>query len=239
MQIIKLDATESTNLYLKNLISNVHLDDYAAVISQFQTNGRGQFGTKWDSDAGKNLLISVLRKDIDFNIEEQFYINMRVTLAVYMTLKYFNIPKLSIKWPNDILSCDKKISGVLIEFIIKNKIIRHTIIGLGLNVNQIFFQNLPNATSMKLVLNKSICLDKLRIKFLKKLKYYFSLKNNQDISIIYHKLLYKNGEICSFKTKGGYLLKGQINGVSYDGKLKILLNGSIKEFELKSIQMIY
>jgi BirA family biotin operon repressor/biotin-[acetyl-CoA-carboxylase] ligase len=127
----------------------------------------------------------------------------------------------------------------LIEFIIKNKIIRHTIIGLGLNVNQIFFQNLPNATSMKLVLNKSICLDKLRIKFLKKLKYYFSLKNNQDISIIYHKLLYKNGEICSFKTKGGYLLKGQINGVSYDGKLKILLNGSIKEFELKSIQMIY
>ena len=238
MQIIKLDATESTNLYLKNLISNVHLDDYAAVISQFQTNGRGQFGTKWDSDAGKNLLISVLRKDIDFNIEEQFYINMRVTLAVYMTLKYFNIPKLSIKWPNDILSCDKKISGVLIEFIIKNKKIRHTIIGLGLNVNQIFFQNLPNATSMKLVLNKSTCLDKLRIKFLKKLKYYFSLKNNQDISIIYHKLLYKNGEICSFKTKGGYLLKGQINGVSYDGKLKILLNGSIKEFELKSIQMI-
>jgi BirA family biotin operon repressor/biotin-[acetyl-CoA-carboxylase] ligase len=238
MQIIKLDATESTNLYLKNLISNVHLDDYAAVISQFQTNGRGQFGAKWDSDVGKNLLISVLRKDIDYNIEEQFYINMRVTLAVYMTLKYFNIPKLSIKWPNDILSCDKKISGVLIELIIKNKIIRHTIIGLGLNVNQIFFQNLPNATSMKLILNKSTCLDKLRIKFLKKLKYYFSLKNNQDISIIYHKLLYKNGEICSFKTKGGYLLKGQINGVSYDGKLKILLNGSIKEFELKSIQMI-
>jgi BirA family biotin operon repressor/biotin-[acetyl-CoA-carboxylase] ligase len=239
MQIIKLDATESTNLYLKNLISNVHLDDYAAVISQFQTNGRGQFGAKWDSDVGKNLLISVLRKDIDYNIEEQFYINMRVTLAVYMTLKYFNIPKLSIKWPNDILSCDKKISGVLIELIIKNKIIRHTIIGLGLNVNQIFFQNLPNATSMKLILNKSTCLDKLRIKFLKKLKYYFSLKNNQDISIIYHKLLYKNGEICSFKTKGGSLLKGQINGVSYDGKLKILLNGSIKEFELKSIQMIY
>jgi BirA family biotin operon repressor/biotin-[acetyl-CoA-carboxylase] ligase len=239
MQIIKLDATESTNLYLKNLISNVHLDDYAAVISQFQTNGRGQFGAKWDSDFGKNLLISVLRKDIDYNIEEQFYINMRVTLAVYMTLKYFNIPKLSIKWPNDILSCDKKISGVLIELIIKNKIIRHTIIGLGLNVNQIFFQNLPNATSMKLILNKSTCLDKLRIKFLKKLKYYFSLKNNQDISVIYHKLLYKNGEICSFKTKGGSLLKGQINGVSYDGKLKILLNGSIKEFELKSIQMIY
>ena len=239
MQIIKLDATESTNLYLKNLISNVHLDDYAAVISQFQTNGRGQFGAKWDSDVGKNLLISVLRKDIDYNIEEQFYINMRVTLAVYMTLKYFNIPKLSIKWPNDILSCDKKISGVLIELIIKNKIIRHTIIGLGLNVNQIFFQNLPNATSMKLILNKSTCLDKLRIKFLKKLKYYFSLKNNQDISVIYHKLLYKNGEICSFKTKDGSLLKGQINGVSYDGKLKILLNGSIKEFELKSIQMIY
>ena len=238
MQIIKLDATESTNLYLKNLISNVHLDDYAAVISQFQTNGRGQFGAKWDSDFGKNLLISVLRKDIDFDIKEQFYINMRVTIAVYMTLKYFNIPKLSIKWPNDILSCDKKISGVLIEFIIKNKKIRHTIIGLGLNVNQIFFQNLPNATSMKLVLNKSTCLDKLRIKFLKELKYYFSLKNNQDISIIYHKLLYKNGEICSFKTKGGYLLKGQISGVSYDGKLKILLNGSIKEFELKSIQMI-
>ena len=80
---------------MKNLLSNIHLDDYA-VISQFQTNVFGQFGTKWHSDVGKNLLISVLRKDIDFDIEEQFYINMRVTLAVYMTLKHFNIPKLSI-----------------------------------------------------------------------------------------------------------------------------------------------
>ena len=102
-----------------------------------------------------------------------------------------------------------------------------------------FFQNLPNATSMKLILNKPICLDKLRIKFLENLKYYFSLKNNQDISITYHNLLYKNGKICSFKTKDGNLIKGQINGVSNDGKLKILLNGLIKEFELKSIQMIY
>jgi BirA family biotin operon repressor/biotin-[acetyl-CoA-carboxylase] ligase len=239
MQTIKLDATESTNLYLKNLLSNVNLNDYAAVISQFQTNGRGQFGAKWHSDNGKNLLISVLRKDIDFDIEEQFYINMRVSIAVYMTLKYFNIPKLSIKWPNDILSCNKKISGVLIEFIIKNKFIRHAIIGLGLNVNQVFFENLPNATSMKLILNRSICLDKLRNKFLEKLKYYFSLKNNQDISNTYHKLLYKNDEVCNFKMKDGSLHKGQINGVSFDGKLKILLNDSIKEFELKSIQMIY
>jgi biotin-(acetyl-CoA carboxylase) ligase len=92
---------------------------------------------------------------------------------------------------------------------------------------------------MKLILNRSICLDKLRNKFLEKLKYYFSLKNNQDISNTYHKLLYKNDEVCNFKMKDGSLHKGQINGVSFDGKLKILLNDSIKEFELKSIQMIY
>ena len=88
---------------------------------------------------------------------------------------------------------------------------------------------------MKLILNKSICLDKLRIKFLEKLKkYYFSLKITKTYQLyttIYYTRMVKS---VGFKTKDGSLIKGQINGgVSYDGKLKILFNDLIKEFDSK------
>ena len=239
MQLFKLNATESTNQYLKNLASNIDLEDYTTVVSNFQTKGRGQFGEKWYSERGKNLLISVLKKNINFRIEDQFYLNMRVTLSIYMTLKFFKIPNISIKWPNDILSCDKKISGVLIQLITKNKLIKSAIIGVGLNVNQTFFENLPKATSMKLILNKNIDLEELRLKFTEQLKYYFSLDNNLLISKVYHKFLYGNSEKSCFKAKDGSVFQAEIIGVSFNGNLKLATNGLIKEFDLKSIEMIY
>ena len=239
MQLIKLDATESTNVYLKNLFSNIDLDDFTTVMSKYQTDGKGQFGNRWCSEKGKNLLISVLKKNIDLKIDDQFYLNMRVALAVLMTLKFFRVPKLSIKWPNDILSYNKKISGLLIQSITKKKHIKHVIIGLGINVNQTSFENLPKATSMKLILNNCVDIEKLRLKFIDQLKYYLSLQNNLEISRTYHGLLYKNGEECNFKAKGGSFFQAKIIGVSVNGKLKTTVGGLYREFDLKSIEMIY
>ena len=115
MQIIKLNAIDSTNRYLADLVSEIWLEDFAAVMAKEQTNGLGQRGSKWQSEKGKNLIISILKKNIKTSVGSQFDINRRVSLAVYNTLKAFGIPKLSVKWPNDILSCSKKISGILVQ----------------------------------------------------------------------------------------------------------------------------
>ena len=129
MQLIKLDAIDSTNQYLSDLHSNVLLEDFAIVVADYQTDGRGQQGNRWYSEKGKNLIMSVLKKKIKINLDRQFNINMRVSLAVLSALRTYKIPDLSIKWPNDILSCNFKIAGILIQVIVQKNQIKSSIIG--------------------------------------------------------------------------------------------------------------
>ncbi len=149
MNIIKLNAIDSTNNYLKKIIVDEGISDYTVVTAKFQTEGKGQLGTKWDSEDSKNLICSVYKKDINIKAQDQFVISALVSLALIKTLRKANLSNLHIKWPNDIMSDNKKICGILIENIVKENYIKDSVIGIGLNVNQTIFNNLPNATSIK------------------------------------------------------------------------------------------
>lgn len=83
-------------------------------------------------------------------MEQLFFVNMKVSLAVFKTLRQLNIPDVHIKWPNDILSANAKIGGVLIENSVKNATTFESIIGIGLNVNQIEFNGLQSVSSLQL-----------------------------------------------------------------------------------------
>jgi BirA family biotin operon repressor/biotin-[acetyl-CoA-carboxylase] ligase len=166
MQLIKLNATDSTNNYLKQLILERTLDDFSVVLANHQTNGRGQRGASWLSEKGRNLTFSVLKRNIAIKTNEHFLLNILVSLSIIKTLEGFNIPKLSIKWPNDILSDHYKISGILIETLIKNKQIEYAIIGIGLNVNQVSFEGLPKASSLKNIMPLTFDRDELLTKII-------------------------------------------------------------------------
>jgi BirA family biotin operon repressor/biotin-[acetyl-CoA-carboxylase] ligase len=114
MSIIKLNAIDSTNDFLKVLSRNQSVDNFTTVVAQKQTNGKGQMGAVWQSEDGKNLIMSVLVKDVLQNVDEIFHLNIAVALSVIQVLEVFNIPNLSVKWPNDIMSDQKKICGILI-----------------------------------------------------------------------------------------------------------------------------
>lgn len=150
MRIVKLDAIDSTNTYLKGLMQSETLEDFTVVTANHQQYGRGQMGSKWKSEPGLNLIMSVLKRFDSFQAQEQFFLVVWVSLAVLDALKSFEIPNLSIKWPNDIMSGNRKIGGILIENSLKGPKIQSAVIGVGLNVNQSEFVDLPNATSMKL-----------------------------------------------------------------------------------------
>ncbi|WP_452598569.1 biotin--[acetyl-CoA-carboxylase] ligase, partial [Pontimicrobium sp. MEBiC01747] len=145
MRIIKLDAIDSTNTFLKGISSEGTIEDYTVVVTKKQTNGRGQMGTVWDSEAFKNLTFSVYKTHINIKLEQQFYISIVTALSLVKTLKTLGVNKIQIKWPNDILSENKKICGVLIENVIKQTALSSSIIGVGLNVNQTNFEKLPKA----------------------------------------------------------------------------------------------
>ena len=96
MQLIKLNATDSTNNYLKQLILERTLDDFSVVVANHQTNGRGQRGSAWVSEKGKNLTFSILKKDIAIKPSEQFLLNILVSLSIIKSLEAFNLSLIHI-----------------------------------------------------------------------------------------------------------------------------------------------
>lgn len=148
-QIIRLEETESTNSYLRDLLKSQHLEEGSVVVADFQTAGRGQVGNNWYSDKGDNLLFSLLIYPTGIPANEQFIISRMVSLAIKNTLDQF-ADDIRIKWPNDIYWKEKKIAGILIENSLQGKIIENSIIGIGLNLNQqIFPVELPNPVSLR------------------------------------------------------------------------------------------
>jgi len=243
MHIIKLNAIDSTNSYLRTLSNEETLVDYTVVMAKFQTNGRGQMGTVWNSESSKNLTVSVFKDISTLFIEHPFCISMATSLALIKTLQSFSILKLSIKWPNDILSEDKKICGVLIENVIKQNSFRATIIGIGLNVNQTDFKELPKASSLKLLSGKTFNLDEVLHTLMKYLKYYFMLLRKQEHEYLfqeYETYLFRKNKPSTFMDAEGSLFSGIIKKVTVSGNLQVLLEDDIlKEFDLKEITLLY
>jgi BirA family biotin operon repressor/biotin-[acetyl-CoA-carboxylase] ligase len=243
MRIIKLDAIDSTNSYLRKLYNESGLIDYTVVSTKFQTEGRGQMGTKWNSENSKNLTISVFKDVSSLFIEHPFYISIVTSLALIKTLQNFSIPRLSIKWPNDILSEDKKVCGILIENVIKQNSLKASIIGVGLNVNQTTFQNLPRATSLKLLSGNHFDLDEVLYVVIKYLKYYFMLLRNEEYDFVkneYESYLFRKNKPSTFRNAEGDMFTGIIKRISESGSLQVLLEDAIlKEYDLKEISLLF
>ncbi|WP_338733176.1 biotin--[acetyl-CoA-carboxylase] ligase [Mangrovimonas cancribranchiae] len=243
MRIIKLDAIDSTNQYLRQLSLEHKLQDNTVVVVKNQTKGKGQMGSVWLSEPGKNLMFSVF-KQLQLPVKDNFYISMVVSLAVVKALQTVGIPELAIKWPNDILSCNKKVCGILIENGLKGQNIKSSIIGIGLNVNQEGFEDLPKASSLKNITQQTYVIDELLNVILNQLELYFSkLKTNQFASLKqdYERLLFKKDVMVEFKNEEGNVFYGIIKSVSASGKLQVLPKGEtdIKAFDLKQLVLNY
>ena len=212
-------------------------------MTQKQTKGRGQMNGLWESEQGKNLTFSVLKKVKDLPVQDQFLISICVSLAVYNTLKALKIPDIRVKWPNDILSGNFKICGILIENNISGFQITSSVIGIGLNVNQITFKNQPKAASLHLLLGEEIDLDELLKAILNNLECYLSNINASNWDRLvneYHNILFKKDVLAQFVRENDSEFSGTIVGITRAGKLKISLkDGTIQEFNLKEVSLQY
>lgn len=221
--LIKLNATSSTNDKVKTLIKSGKIGSGDIVWAEYQYKGRGQYKNKWISTRGKNLLITLYKEFKGLTIEQSSYINFVVSLSIIDTIDHYIPSKNYIKWPNDILSGRKKISGILIENTIKSNKINSTIIGAGINVNQIIFRNIPNVTSIKQLSKKDIPVDNVLKELIKNYKFYFSKINNKEsLSKEYHQNLYGT-DGCSF-ILNGKIHKGKVIEVIESGQIKVKIN---------------
>lgn len=243
MQLIKLNATDSTNAYLKNMLLANALEDFTVATASAQLEGRGQMGTIWISEPGKNLTFSVLKYHDGLRAIDQFRVNISVSVAIYEALSQINIPDLMIKWPNDIMSGRNKICGILIENILSGPHINASVIGIGLNVNQLSFKNLPDVSSLKLLMGITFDLDELLFRIVDRLKINLGALMEDSFEALrdsYGSKLFRKDKPSTFRNAKGELFMGFIKGVSSSGKLLILTEDEIvQEFDLKQVRLLF
>jgi BirA family biotin operon repressor/biotin-[acetyl-CoA-carboxylase] ligase len=243
LKIIKLSAIDSTNSFLKELALNSAVENFTVVVTDRQLKGRGQQGNGWVSESFKDLVFSVFVTFDFFKVSDNKFLNFAVSLAIFDALKEENIPAISIKWPNDILSGNKKICGVLIENSLKGTEISSSVIGIGLNVNQTSFpDSLKKASSLKLLSARDFELDKLLKSIVSKLKAKIEILNSKDFQILeteYLDVLHKKNIPTMFKNSQDVLFMGIICGISPEGKLQIALEDeTIQEFGIKEVSFL-
>lgn len=243
MKLIKLDAIDSTNHFLKALSAQEICENFTVVSTESQTEGKGQRGSGWVSEAGKNLTFSVLYSQKADGITSLFTLNIVVALSVVEALKTVSNLNFVIKWPNDILAENKKIGGILIENTFKSSNEVQSIIGIGLNVNQSQFENLPQASSLYLLGKQIMDRDFILHSIVTKLK--DNLIKLRDVGgepfwEAYHQILFKKDKVATFELASGNRFVGKIQEVTQEGKLAVLLeDDSVQFFDVKEVKMLY
>lgn len=233
--MIELDSVDSTNSYanerLKNPVSRnpgaadrENLPEGTVIWTKNQTNGRGQRGNRWESKPFKNLAFSLILRPSFLAPDRQFYLNKVISLAVadFVSAIVKEKAQIKIKWPNDIYADDRKITGILIENAVRNNRIVHSVVGIGININQEKFSPaILNPVSLKLIcgetLNPEECLTDL-CSFLE--ARYLMLKSGdiEKVDESYRRLIYRYGEWSDFRL-GEKRIQAKIVDISAEGKL--------------------
>lgn len=235
---MKLSSCDSTNVFAKNLLSKSEPIEGTVIITDYQTSGKGQIGNTWQSEPCENLTFSIVLKPSFLKIEDQFMLSKIVCLACAETFEEITNEEFKIKWPNDIYFENKKIGGVLIENIISNNKLSTSIIGLGLNINQESFSNLPRAISLKNIKFYEYNLKDVLSILLKKLDvYYLKLRqgDNRKINEAYTEKMLGLERERVFNEKGN-LFNAIVKGVNKNGQLILELeNGYQQVFSFKEV----
>ena len=235
---LHFNEISSTNDLAKNLWAESKIKANTIVSASYQNQGKGQQNNVWESQADQNLLFTLVVSPDFLRIEEQVYLNMAVSLAVYDYFLSKNVSDCFIKWPNDIIVNHKKVSGILIENSISQSQIKVAFIGIGININQTDFYN-PQASSLAMITSRKYdVFEELKLFETCFSKRYKQLKNQKQIIYEeYHEALYlKNVRtLFSFAEQTKY---GKILGVTHQGQLEVAFeDGSIQQFSNKEISL--
>ncbi|MEK6479221.1 biotin--[acetyl-CoA-carboxylase] ligase [Catalinimonas sp. 4WD22] len=250
-QFLHFPVCDSTNAVVMQKLASSQaenrLENGAIVLADFQSAGRGQRNAQWTASPGLNLTFTIALFP-SLLVQQQFYLNIITTLAIADSLKphldesVSERPsrRLKIKWPNDLYYDDYKLCGILIQNNLKVNMIQSCAIGIGLNVNQLHFDNLQ-ATSLKTITksswNREDVLKEIALNFEER---YFQLKAMElsQLKTEYLAQLYWFDEWHTFQDQQG-TFRGKIIDVLEGGELLVEREAIRKQYQLKEITYLY
>lgn len=237
---LEFQSIDSTNNYAMDLITNGNPSEGTTIITQYQTAGKGQYGRKWESEEGKNLMLSIILKPTFIPVSKQFDLTIMTSVSLAMLLESYIDKSIYIKWPNDIYINKKKVCGVLIQNTMKKNNMEYSVIGIGINVNQSSFSSdLPNPTSMRIESSENINLQQLRDKLYSTIESnYITLKNQgvEKLKEAYEERLFLRNEKHTFIVQEDQEMIGAITGVKDDGQLTLETNGQQHSYQMNEIK---
>ena len=235
-----LPSVDSTNSHALSILSKSKPPEGTVVFTLCQTAGRGQLGNVWESEPGKNISLSVILYPSFLLAQNQFLLNQAISLAVADTVAG-QFPETQVKWPNDIYVGHQKVAGILIQNSISGSYLKSSVVGIGLNVNQVgFSKNAPKAASFRSLAGKAFDIDELAVVLCQNIESrYLNLKTGKIVPLQseYLERLYRLGKNTIFLGLDGKKFRGIITGVSPFGKLQVEVDGISKAFDLKEISI--
>ena len=248
-KIVYLPSCHSTNDTATELVRKENLVEGTVVITNAQTAGRGQRGARWISSPGENLTFSLVLRPTFLAPPEQFLLSQAMALGVKRFVSDI-VSQVQIKWPNDLFVNQMKLGGILLENAWQGTRMSHAVVGIGLNVNQMQFNDEPapmvlnsclRATSLRLEVAKSFELSALLPDLLLSLEQsYLRLRAGyyEQIRRDYHLALLGLGENRLFRANGD-VFEGVVEGVTDTGKLCIHKEGDVrKEYDIKEVEWL-
>jgi len=242
--LISLQSVDSTNTFAQQLLNEKKAFDGTVITAKKQISGRGQRGTSWVSEPNTNLLFTFILKDNATPVQHQFYFNMAISVGIvnFLKSKISKHHSIAIKWPNDILINTNKIAGILIENTISGSFISNSIIGIGLNVNQMNFPFFDGRkpTSLAILENKifdlQTCLHQLLSSIEQQVMNFRNGKLN-EIYVEYIQLLYRRNIPTEFLFRDEKIVATVMDVRKY-GKLMVEIENKIMECDLKEITFL-
>jgi BirA family biotin operon repressor/biotin-[acetyl-CoA-carboxylase] ligase len=238
--LIFVPECHSTNTLAQLLGQHSSTPDGSLVITDNQTAGRGQRGNSWTTTQGLNFTFSLLVKPSFLTPNQQFYLNIVVALGVFHYVRQRTERPVFIKWPNDILVEEKKICGILIENTIQGALIQHSVMGIGVNINQQSFDT-EKATSLKNITGIDYTLsDELDVVLSCIEQKYLLLRQGgmKELLQEYYQYLFWMHAEKRFRTGEAEFI-GTITGIDAIGRLCVNTSAGERTFGLKEIEFVY
>lgn len=240
INILHFPELGSTNAYAKHLLEGEQPPEGTVISTDFQTIGKGQDSSTWESEAGKNILMTMILYPRFLDVADQFSLSMVIALGIvdYLEPLLPDIP-VHIKWPNDIYADHKKIAGILINNEVMGEEFVHVIAGIGINVNQTDFSSaIPNPTSLSNLSGKEYNVRKETVRLSECLMGRYEQLRMYESSLIssqYHERLLGRDEWRKYIYLGNKI-EGRIIGVNEFGNLVLETKNGEIVCDLKEIR---
>jgi BirA family transcriptional regulator, biotin operon repressor / biotin---[acetyl-CoA-carboxylase] ligase len=239
--ILRFSELPSTNDYALNLVKSDKPAEGTVVITDYQTSGKGQRGNTWQSGKDVNLTCSIILYPGFLQASQQFLLNMAMALAMRNAVSAVAGISFAIKWPNDLFGFDKKVGGMLIENSISGSFIQHSVVGFGVNLNQMHFEGVPHAGSLKMLSGSEFDASQLLHQLMQEVEWsYLQLRQGQfeKIHQAFNTALYRKDMQAAFSLANGQTLNARINGVDPMGNIQLsTADGLTMSFQHHQIRM--